>query len=427
MNYFYIFEENKIMELKALITNDASVLGILMMLLAFIFYTSSSNNFFWKKFYTYVPALLLCYFLPSIFNSFGIISGENSRLYFMASRYLLPASLVLLTLSVDIKAILNLGPKAIIMFLAGTFGIVIGGPITVLIFSYVSPDLVGGIGSESVWRGLATIAGSWIGGGANQTAMKEMFGCSDSLFSSMITVDVIVANIWMAFLLYGSGVSTKVDKWFKADSISIEVLKNNLTEFQSRVSRIPTLTDLIVIVAIGLGFTGLAHMGADVIAPFVNENAPQLAKFSLTSKFFWLIVIATTGGLILSFTSLKQYEGAGASKVGSLFLYILVATIGMKMDAFSIFENTSLFLIGFIWMLIHISILLIVGKMIKAPFFFVAVGSQANIGGAASAPIVASAFHPSLAPVGVLLAVLGYALGTYAAYLCAVLMQIAAS
>tara|TARA_B100001093_G_scaffold211993_1_gene203475 strand:- start:1690 stop:2937 length:1248 start_codon:yes stop_codon:yes gene_type:complete len=415
------------MELKALITNDASVLGILMMLLAFIFYTSSSNNFFWKKFYTYVPALLLCYFLPSIFNSFGIISGENSRLYFMASRYLLPASLVLLTLSVDIKAILNLGPKAIIMFLAGTFGIVIGGPITVLIFSYVSPDLVGGIGSESVWRGLATIAGSWIGGGANQTAMKEMFGCSDSLFSSMITVDVIVANIWMAFLLYGSGVSTKVDKWFKADSISIEVLKNNLTEFQSSVSRIPSLTDLIVIVAIGLGFTGLAHMGADVIAPFVNENAPQLAKFSLTSKFFWLIVIATTGGLILSFTSLKQYEGAGASKVGSLFLYILVATIGMKMDAFSIFENTSLFLIGFIWMLIHISILLIVGKMIKAPFFFVAVGSQANIGGAASAPIVASAFHPSLAPVGVLLAVLGYALGTYAAYLCAVLMQIAAS
>jgi uncharacterized membrane protein len=414
------------MEHSPLITNDASVLGILVIILAFIFYTSSSQNPFWEKFYTYIPALLLCYFLPSILNSLGIISGEESGLYFMASRYLLPASLVLLTLSIDIKGIVALGPKAIIMFLAGTFGIVIGGPLTILFLSYIAPELVGGAGPDAVWRGLATIAGSWIGGGANQTAMKEMFGSSDKLFSAMITVDVIVANIWMAFLLYGAGMSAKVDKWFKADSSSIETLKKSLSEYQSKVTRIPSLTDLMVIVAIGLGFTGLSHIGADLIAPWVSENAPYLAKFSLTSKFFWLIVIATTGGLILSFTKFKQYEGSGASKVGSLFLYILVATIGMKMDALSILETPGLFLIGIIWMLIHVAVLLVVGKLIKAPFFFVAVGSQANVGGAASAPIVASAFHPSLAPVGVLLAVFGYALGTYAAWFCAVLMQSAA-
>jgi len=414
------------MENSPLFTNDASVLGILVMVLAFIFYTSSSSNPIWKKFYTYIPALLLCYFLPSILNSMGIISGEESGLYFMASRYLLPASLVLLTLSIDIKGVVALGPKALIMFLAGTFGIVIGGPLTIILLSYFSPDLVGGVGPDAVWRGLATIAGSWIGGGANQTAMKEMFGSSDKLFSAMITVDVIVANVWMAFLLYGAGISEKVDKWFKADSSSIETLKNNLESYHAKVSRVPNLTDLMVIVAIGIGLTGIAHMGADIIAPWVSENAPQLAKFSLTSKFFWLIVIATTGGLILSFTKLKQYEGAGASRVGSLFLYILVATIGMKMDALAIFDNPGLFLIGIIWMLIHVTVLLVVGKIIKAPFFFVAVGSQANVGGAASAPIVASAFHPALAPVGVLLAVFGYALGTYAAWFCAILMQGAA-
>ena len=414
------------MEHTALFTNDASVLGILLMVLAFIFYTSSSEKPFWKKFYTYIPALLLCYFLPSILNSMGVISGEESGLYFMASRYLLPASLVLLTLSIDLKGIVALGPKAIIMFLAGTVGIVVGGPLTIIMLSYISPDLVGGVGPDAVWRGLATIAGSWIGGGANQTAMKEMFGSSDALFSAMITVDVIVANIWMAFLLYGAGISSRIDKWFKADASSIETLKENLAEFQAKNARIPNLTDLMVIIAIGLGLTGIAHMGADVIAPWVAENAPTLQKFSLTSKFFWLIVIATTGGLILSFTKLKSYEGAGASRVGSVFLYILVATIGMKMDALAIFDNPGLFLIGIIWMLIHVTILLGVGKLIKAPFFFVAVGSQANIGGAASAPIVASAFHPALAPVGVLLAVLGYALGTYAAWFCAILMQGAA-
>ena len=151
---------------------------------------------------------------------------------------------------------------------------------------------------------------------------------------------------------------------------------------------------------------------------------PYLKKFSLTSKFFWLIVMATTIGIVLSFTKARQYEGAGASKIGSIFIYFLVATIGMKMNVLEIFDNPGLFGVGAIWMAFHVLLLFIVGKLIKAPFFFLAVGSKANIGGAASAPVVAAAFHPSLAPVGVLLAVLGYALGTYGAWICGLLMQV---
>jgi len=100
-----------------------------------------------------------------------------------------------------------------------------------------------------------------------------------------------------------------------------------------------------------------------------------------------------------------------------------VATIGMQMNLKAIFQHFELFVVGIIWMLVHVTILLGVAKLIKAPYFFVAVGSQANVGGAASAPIVASAFNPALAPVGVLLAVLGYILGTYGALLCGILMQ----
>ena len=154
-----------------------------------------------------------------------------------------------------------------------------------------------------------------------------------------------------------------------------------------------------------------------------KNAAPELARFSLTSGFFWLIVISTTFAILLSFTKLRELEGVGASRIGSIFIYILVATIGMKMDILSIFDNPSLFIIGFIWMTIHAILLIIVAKIIKAPFFFLAVGSKANVGGAASAPILASAFHPSLAPVGVLLAVMGYAIGTYGAWLCGILMQ----
>ncbi len=407
----------------ALITNDAVVLAILLAILAAIFITSSSEKPFWKKFYTFVPALLLCYFVPSIFATIGVIDAKESNLYFIASRYLLPASLILLTLSIDFKGIIKLGWKAVAMFLAGTVGIIVGGPIALLIISAISPDLVGGSGPDEIWRGMATVAGSWIGGGANQAAMQVMYQPSDKLFSAMVTVDIIVANIWMAFLLYGAGISKKIDKWFKADSSAIDSLRENIENYQAGITRITTYVDFVKIFAVAFVITGIAHFFGDIFGPWIAENAPALSDLSLDSTFFWIIVLATTGGLIASFTPLRELEGAGASKIGSLFLYVLVATIGMQMDLKAFVEVPGFFAIGIIWMLVHITILLSVGKLIKAPFFFTAVGSQANVGGAASAPIVASAFHPSLAPVGVLLAVLGYALGTYGAWICAEIMR----
>ena len=405
-------------------TNDAVVLGILMATLAFVFISSKSQHPFWKKFYTYVPTLLLCYFIPSIFNSLGIISGEESKLYFVASRYLLPTSLVLLTISIDLPEIKKLGPKALIMFFTGTVGIIMGGPLAILLVSAFAPDVIGGAGPEAIWRGLSTVAGSWIGGGANQAAMKEIFGVGDTVFSAMIAVDVIVANVWMAFLLYGAGIHERLDNWLQADTSAITELKEKIEAYRAQIIRIPDLTDAIKVMAVGFGITAIAHLGADTIAPAIQQHAPGLARFSLTSGFFWLIVLATSLALALSFTKARELEGIGASRYGSVFLYVLVATIGMKMNILAIFENPGLFIVGLIWMAFHALLLIAVAKGIKAPFFFMAVGSQANVGGAASAPIVASAFHPSLAPVGVLLAVLGYAIGTYGAWICGILMQV---
>ncbi|HKJ80288.1 MAG TPA: DUF819 family protein [Prolixibacteraceae bacterium] len=409
------------------IKNDAVIFGILILILAVIFRTSSSSNANLKKFYTFVPPLLLCYFIPGFLNwPLGLVSPEESQLYFVASRYLLPASLVLFCLSIDLKGIFNLGPKALIMFITATLGIIIGGPVALWISGSIFPEIKEAVPGEEIWRGLSTIAGSWIGGGANQTAMKEIYQTSDALFSSMIIIDVVVANIWMGFLLYGAGRYHHFDKKLKADNSSIEDLKTRVENYRASIAKIPTSTDLFVILAIGFGATAIAHLGADFISPFMIKREAFLSQYnlnSLTSEFFWLIVIATTIGLTLSFTKLKRYEGAGASRLGSVFIYILVATIGMKMNLLEAFNNLHFFIIGAIWMIIHITLLLIVAKLIKAPLFFVAVGSQANVGGAASAPIVASAFSTALAPVGVLLAVLGYALGTYGAIVSTQLMQ----
>jgi uncharacterized membrane protein len=406
-----------------LITNDAVVFGLLMSILAFVFSTSASKRPFWIKFYRIVPSVLLCYFIPAVLNSMGIISGESSGLYKIASRYMLPASLVLLTVSIDLKGILKLGPKALIVFLAGTVGVMIGGPIALFTVARFFPDILAGTGPDELWRGLSTIAGSWIGGGANQTAMLEVFGASPALFSQMIAVDVLVANIWMAVLLFWAAKPEKIDRLFNADSSAIQELQEKVEKYRAGIMRMPNLSDTMKILGVGFAITGLSHWIADIVAPFIGTNYPNLKQYSLDSTFFWIVVIATTGGLLLSFTKARELEGVGASRLGSVLLYILVATIGMQMDLGAVLDNPVFFLIGIIWIIIHMLTMLIVAYLIKAPFFYVAVGSQANIGGAASAPIVASAFNPSLAPVGVLMAVLGYALGTYGAYLSGLVMQ----
>jgi uncharacterized membrane protein len=406
-----------------LITNDATIMGILAIMLGFVFYTHSSSNTFWRKFYAIVPSVLVCYFLPSLLNTFNVVDGEKSQLYFVASRYLLPACLVLLTISVDLKAISRLGSKALILFFTGTLGIVIGGPISLLLVSSVAPEMLGVEGPEAVWRGMTTVAGSWIGGSANQAAMKEIYGAGDQIFSAMVTVDVIVANLWMAVLLIMAANAKAIDAKTGADTSAITALKEKIESFQAKHSRIPTLADIMMILAIGLGVTGFAHLFSDLVTPYFVANHPDLARFSFHSKFFWMIVFATTVGVGFSFTRVRELEGVGASKIGSAFLYILIATIGMKMDVTMIAEAPIYFILGAIWMLIHASLMLVVAKIIKAPLFYMAVGSQANVGGAASAPIVASAFHPSLAPVAVLLAVLGYTVGTYMAWLCGQILQ----
>lgn len=405
------------------LTNDAAVLGLLALILGFVFYTSHSSSPGWQRFYRYVPSILLCYFIPSLFNSFGIIDGEQSQLYKVSSSYLLPACLVLLTLSVDFKAILALGPKALILFLTGTVGVVIGGPIALLLVGSIFPEQMGGVDANAVWRGMATIAGSWIGGSANQAAMKEVFQPSGEIFSVMITVDVIVANLWTAVLLWMAANAKRLDEARGADTSSIEALKAKIEQYQAENSRIPTTNDLMLITAVGFGLGGVAHFFADYIAPWIQTNAPELAMYSLTSKFFWVVVLATTFGLLLSGTKLRHLEAAGASKVGSVLVYILVASIGMHMDVTAIMDYPVMFLAGLVWISIHGGLMLLMLKITKAPTFFMAVGSQSNIGGAASAPVVAAAFHPALAPVGVLLAVLGYALGTYGGYLSALMMQ----
>jgi uncharacterized membrane protein len=403
--------------------NDAVVVAILFAILFLVFQLGKSQNRLLKGFFRVFPPILLCYFLPGVFNTLGWISGETSGVYPFVSKYLLPACLLLFTLSLDIEMLRKLGWKALLVFLAGTLGVIVGGPLAVKIVSSLKPEVFYTGTENEVWRGLGTIAGSWIGGGANQTALKEILQPSDYVFSQCVAVDVLIAEAWLAILLVGVVNNQRLNNWLGADSSIVEDMKSKISELKGKKEKIPTFDDYLSLAAVAFGFTGVSYFLADLISPFVKQNYPELERFSLTSNFFWVVFFITVFGIAASRTKLRELEYAGASKIGTLFLYILVASIGMQMDLSAVADNTWLFLVGLIWIVVHIIFVVLVGKLLKAPYFMLAVGSQANIGGAASASVVAGAFHPSLVPIGVIFAVLGYAIGTYGGYLTALLMH----
>jgi uncharacterized membrane protein len=373
-----------------------------MAVLAVIFWFGETDA--GKRLFGIVPSLVFCYFVPTTLTTLGVLPAD-SPLYDWIKAYLLPASLMLLILALDLPGIVRLGPKALVMMLAGTAGVVIGAPIALWLFSSLVPP--------DTWQGLAALSGSWIGGGANMVALAQIAGTSSTMFGMMVIVDVAVANVWMGVLLYLAGQQQRIDRVTGADTSAIEDLKRRVAEFTAKTARIASLTDLLLIVAVGFGGMWLATLAG-------RWASPATGIFDAT---IWKFILVTALAVALSFTPARRLEGAGASRIGSLMLYLLVASIGAHADFSHIREAPVLVVVGAVWMLCHVSVLLAVAWLIRAPIFFVAIGSQANIGGAASAPIVASAFHPSLAPVGVLLAVLGYVLGTYAGLVAMALLK----
>ncbi len=409
------------------IENDAIIAGLFLILLAGLFYSTESHHGFWKKLYGIVPPLLFCYLIPGFLNSYHIIQGETSGLYGFATKYLLPASLILLLSTANLKAILGLGNKALLIFFTGTFGIIIGGPIALYTVSLFSDSFQMAAQEGGYWKGLVTITGSWIGGSSSQLALKEIYGCSEELFVINLVIDALVANVWTALLFYGAGISAKIDAWLGADATLIEDVKKSILKYKETKDKPADLKDLSFILGVGFGGTALAHAGSGFISNLMLPHREWLMAHGLepfASQFLWLILLSTTIGILLSFTSVRKMEKLGSTDFATLFIYFLIMTIGMRLDLFNIGANVGLLAVAVIWMLIHILSMFVAAKIIKAPFFFVAVGSQANIGGVATAPAVAAAFHPSLAPVGVLLAVLSHVVGTYAGIISAWLMRL---
>ena len=241
-------------------------------------------------------------------------------------------------------------------------------------------------------------------------AIKESVGAPDDILGPIIVVDTVVGYGWVGILIFMSSIQHKFDKWVKADNKAIESANERLAEIDE-TRRPSTLNDLAYILGLG--------MVATIVAIAVGDRLPALGDPTIISSTTWAILIVVTLGLVLSWTPLRKLESAGASRVGFLALYLLLTSIGARADLAAVIEAPVYMLAGILWISIHVIILMVVAKLIRAPLFFVATGSVANVGGAASAPVVASVYHPAMAPVGLLMGISGYFLGIYAALGCA--------
>ncbi|MGA0254112.1 MAG: DUF819 domain-containing protein [Rhodothermales bacterium] len=383
-----------------MVTEPNQLFALLAGVLALVFWLSTIPAL--KRFFTILPPVIWAYFVP-MFLTTGGVTPASSEVYSWMSRYLLPFSLFLLMITVDLPSILKLGRKAIIMMVAGTAGIVIGGPIAYLIFGPFLP--------ADAWQGFATLSGSWIGGTANMLAIKESVGAPDAILGPIIVVDTVVGYGWMGILIFLSAFQKKFDSWVAADNSAIEQANARLMELD-QTRRPVQINDLVYI----LGLT----LVATVVAIAIGDRLPAVGNPTIVSPATWAILLVVTAGLALSFSPIRvNLESAGASRVGFLALYLLLTSIGARADLLAVLEAPLYLAAGMVWISVHIALLMIVAKAIKAPLFFVATGSMANIGGAASAPVVASVYHPAMAPVGLLMGVSGYILGIYAALGCA--------
>jgi uncharacterized membrane protein len=374
-----------------MINNPYAVIVFLGLIEFFVLYFSSRPRF--KKYFHFIPPVFWIYALPMIFSSLGLID-PNSRFYKVIAENVLPASLILLLLSTDLNAISKLGKKALFMMLAGSLSIMIVFPIVFYFFK----NLVG----IHMWSGFGALSASWVGGSANMIAVKEALGTPEAVFAPMLLVDTIVPYLWMALLIACVGLQKPFDKMIKADMQVMEELNQRLSRQESQEKRFSGVGILFILLTATFGV---------IIAKISALYLPVIK--SMISSYTWVIIVASCLGIILSLTPARRLEQENATKVGYWFLYFVLTTIGAKACIRDFSGALILIGAGFCVIALHGLILVTAAKILRAPMFLVVTASQANIGGPASAPVVAAVYQPALASVGLLMAILGNILGTY--------------
>lgn len=373
-----------------MITTGFSYLAFIIFFASILVYLEKKTQ--WKIF-NYIPAIVMLYFMAMLLSTLGVWqkTDEITMVYQGVKDNLLPAMIFLMLLRCDIRKILKLGPKMLIGFFAASISIAIGFIITYAIFK--------GYYETDTWKAFAALAGSWMGGTGNMVAIQGALNVSDSKLGYTLLMDSINYSIWVMFLLWLVSFAPKFNKWTKADTKLIDEIGEKLKSDSNQMRKEIEFADLI-------GLLGLSLLVA-ALSQYLGTLCPQ-GEFLSGST--WTVIIATVCGIVCAMTPISKVPGA--SQISNIMLYTIVGLIASRANFTELTQAPIYIISGFCILGIHFLVLTIVAKFLKLDLFTCGVASLANIGGVASAPILAAAYSEALVPIGVLMALMGYIIGT---------------
>lgn len=366
-----------------------SVLVALAALMVFI-----EKKFGKTKFMKFIPGIVLIYIGAALMQTFGLFeSNESTEAAYSNVRWaLLPAMLFLMLLKCDIRIVAKLGPKILGAFTVAVVSIAAG---FVLVYALLQSFYV-----EDTWKAFGALAGSWTGGSANMVALQSILEVPETIFGYALMMDTINYAVWVMFMFWLVPFADRFNKWTKADTSSymnnIDINTDNITDEQGA-----KFEHILYLLGIGLLVSSLSN--------FVGGQLPVIGDF--INGTTWTIMIASVLGLIFALTPLSRIPGT--FDVSNVMLYIIVALIASHSDFSNIAQAPIYIISGFLIMGVHLVVMLALGKLFKLDLFTLGIASLANIGGMASAPMLAAAYNKALIPVGVIMALMGSFLGTY--------------
>ncbi len=391
-----------------LFQTEPALLAFLATLVAMIFALARLRIL--ARFFKYCPPVIWMYFIPMICSSLGIIPSESPLYSPFMNRVVLPVVLVLLVVPSNTRSISRLGLRAIGLALFGTLGTVIGGAVSFALLTWLLPE---GTFPEGMWKGVAALGGSWIGGSTDFYAVATSLKADPTILGKLIVVDTVCAYTWLGILVSLISIEGPIDRWNRADSRIVDELKAHLAAEHAQRARPITLFDFALMLGLALGVSQLCLYLGTHVSNWIEhlEAAGGLWRRIHISQVLnasgWGILLVMAASVALSLTRVRNIADAGATPIGYIGLYLLLTTLGAQADLRKVgAEDLWLFVLGAIWLVIHIFVLFIGVRLMRAPLFLGATASMANVGGTASAPVVAASFHPSLAPVGLMMAIL---------------------
>ena len=394
---------------QALISSPAGVLAVLCIVAAGFFLLAERSQL---KFFDYVPPLIFIYATPVVLNNTGVIPA-SSPIYSGLSAYALPAFIVLMLIKVNVPAVVRVMGRGVLVMLMGTAGVVVGAVVAYLVVHRWLPD--------DAWKGYGALAGSWIGGTANLLATSEILGTSEEQVGLAVIADNVIYVVWLPILLASRNFAEQFNRWARVPEDRIQSMEA-AAEMHIEADRAPKMTEYLYLAAIVASVTWIGHAVAPGLSTAIGGTIPLLEPvFGETTV---RILTITTIALLLSTTPVSRLPNSTA--LGTMLVYIFVAGMGARASISGLASAPAFVAGAFIWIAIHGAFCLLGAKLFRVDVHSVAIASAANIGAAASAPIVAAHHRPSLVPVSILMALLGYAMGNYLAPLAGTLAKLAA-